>query len=238
MFNEIQAYLNRKEYKKNIELSKNIAILSELLFKDNEKEYNRLPHPLMEIKKKEFSFHASQVLPDKKPVHINFGDSLTDLSRKQLTCINGIYSISGSWSHHIYEMIKFLVPIIYNREINVEKVSIGCLIGNPLLAYQNYKKAMEDAMDTLNYCRLAFNNSKMIVYGMPPVYNLHATENTLQVDYEFSGWCKTHEAVFISLRNEFGKGWKKFFPDLKYSSDGVHFNPAGAEKFNNMLKNA
>lgn len=238
IIDKIETWRNRKEYQRNFEKSKQFAILSELLYKENKEGYTVPIHPLFEKRREAYDNHIKLSLPKDRKVHLNFGDSLTDLARDQLKDIDGIYSIAGSWSAHAYDMIRALTPTIYQEGIEVGKVSIGCLVGNPLLVYSNYEKVIEDALKTLNLCRITFDRATMIVYGIPPVYNLWATENSINIEVEFAKWCMNHGAIFISLREKFGQGILKLFPTMKYSCDGVHFNPEGAIRFNSILRDS
>lgn len=235
---KIETYRNQREYKKNFELSRKIALYSELFYQENKGSYNKTKHPLHEIRLKENISHVEHFLPTGKPVHVNFGDSLTDLSRAYLKDINGIYSISGSWSCHIRDMVRDLYPHIIFNKIRVGKVSVGCLGGNPLLVYSNFDATVTDALETLDLARELFKESNLVVYGLPPVFNLYVTENTYQFDSILEKWSRENGAIFISLKEHFGKGFARLFPDTSFSSDGVHFNPEGAIRFNALLRDA
>lgn len=234
IFDLYSSYRNRKAF----EQARQIAVLSELNLQSNKNAYNPPSYPFFEKKVQDYIDHIEIYLPTTKKVHINFGDSITDLARRFLPDIDGIYSLSGSWSNHVYDMIRALTPVIYQEGIDVGKVSIGTLIGNPLLVYSNYDEALADAIKTLNLCRETFENAQMVVYGIPPVFNLWATEHSIELDLTYQKWCDWNNAKFISLRDHFGSGLLKIFPTMKYSSDGIHLSPQAAIKLNALLRDA
>ena len=70
-----------------------------------------------------------------------------------------------------------------------------------------------------------------------PVYNLHVLKNTYQFDEKIMEWVSNDKnSSFINLKAHFGVGWGRLFPDMKWSSDGVHFNPRGGAVFSELIK--
>ena len=231
----IEAYLHRREYERNFKLNRVTSAITYLLRDSMNPNAERTKHPLHSKRLEEYKDKVGYWL-DGKDVNINFGDSLTDMARKQLdVCHDAIFSISGSWSHHIKMMAEDMKESL-NR-VNIKNISIGCLGGNPLLAYQNYNEVVSDALNCLNRVRELYPDSRIIVYGLPPVYNIHVSENTYQFDLELFNWVtKDSNARFINLKNKFGKGFGKLFPQIEYGVDGLHFNPNGASKFAELIK--
>lgn len=231
----IESYLHRKQYEKNILKSQITSMVIHLLSDTIDKNINFVKHPFHNKRLEEFKNSVSYWIPNRK-VNINFGDSLTDMSRKQLyDTHSGIFSISGSWSHHIKQMaIDMSEPL---KKMQVKNISVGCLGGNPLLCQQNYDQVVKEAIDCLNVIRELYYKSRIIVYGLPPVYDIHVNMNTWNFDFELKQWVKEDkDARFISLKEHFGKGYDKLFPSIEYSSDGIHFNPKGAIRFNQLIK--
>lgn len=230
----IESYLHRKEYEKNIKISKVTSIVTKLLSNSIDPNTERTRHPFHNKRLEEYKGMLGYWL-DGREININFGDSLTDMARTQIKlCHDGIFSISGSWSHHMQMMAEDLHKDL--SRFVIKNISIGCLGGNPLLVHQNYETVVKEAIECLNKVRELYPDSRIIVYGLPPVYNIHVTENTYQFDNELLQWTlKDKDAKFINLKARFGKGFARLFPQVEYSSDGVHFNPRGAGEFSTLI---
>jgi hypothetical protein len=233
----ITAWKQRKDYENNIRRSQQGAIITELLFKDFETSKERTKHPFHDDRLRVFKGLINS-WKQKSEININFGDSLTDLSRKQVERVHdGVFSISGSWAHHMTQMVNDLSSDL--SKFKVRNISIGCLGGNPMLVYQNFDEIVKDSIECLNTIRSKFKDARIIVYGIPPVYNIYATTHSYEFDLELLKWVSMDkDAQFISLKNHFGQGWAKLFPDVEYSSDGVHFNPIGGARFTELIKKA
>jgi hypothetical protein len=235
ILDQITAWKQRREYQNNIKKSLEGAVITELLSKDFNKSKERTKHPFHDERVKDFKGLISS-WKNKNEVSINFGDSLTDLSRKQIERVHdGVFSISGSWAHHMTQMVNDLSKDL--SKFKVKNVSIGCLGGNPMLVYQNYDEIVSDSIECLNTIRKTFPDSRIIIYGIPPVYNIYATTHSYDFDLKLLQWAsQDKDSKFISLKNHFGQGWARLFPDVSYSSDGVHFNPLGGAKFAELIK--
>lgn len=235
ILDKITAWKQRKDYESNIRKSQIGSVFTELLSKDFNTSKERTKHPLHDERLKEFKSVISTWV-DKKEVSINFGDSLTDLSRKQIERVHdGVFSISGSWAHHMTLMVSDISDDL--SKFTVNNISIGCLGGNPMLVYQNFDEVVKDSYTCLYTIRKKFPKARIIVYGIPPVYNIYATTHSYEFDLKLLEWVsKDVDARFISLKNHFGQGWGKLFPSATFSSDGVHFNPNGADKFAELIK--
>jgi len=235
ILDKITAWKQRKEYEANIRKSQVGAVYTELMSKDFNTSKERTKHPFHDERLKVFKTLIS-TWKDKKEVSVNFGDSLTDLSRKQIERVHdGIFSISGSWAHHMTQMVEDLSSDL--SKFTVKNVSIGCLGGNPMLVYQNFDEVVKDSYVCLDTIRKRFPNARIIVYGIPPVYNIYATTHSYEFDLKLLEWVsRDANARFISLKNHFGQGLGRLFPSATYSSDGVHFNPNGANKFAELIQ--
>ena len=235
ILDKITAWKQKKEYENNIKKSQSGAIITELLSKDFNTSKERTKHPFHDDRVKAFKGLINS-WKQKSEININFGDSLTDLSRKQIERVhNGVFSISGSWAHHMTQMVNDLSGDL--SKFKVRNISIGCLGGNPMLVYQNFDEIVKDSIECLNTIRSKFKDSRIIIYGIPPVYNIYATTHSYDFDFKLLEWVsKDEDSRFISLKNNFGQGWGRLFPDVEYSSDGVHFNPFGGAKFAELIK--
>ena len=232
----IEAYRNRREYEANFKESVISSAIMELNSSTYDTKMERTKHPFHYRRVEEFTKLIKYWKKDKS-VTINFGDSLTDLSRPQMSRIhNAVFSISGSWSHHMEQMALDLSEPL-NEMVKVKNISIGCLGGNPLLGYQNFDMVVADSIKCLDTVRNLYKDSRIVVYGLPPAFNLHVARNTWDFDLKLIEWVgKDSNARFISLKDLFGQGWGKLFPSIRYSSDGVHFNPDGAARFSSYLE--
>lgn len=228
------AWKQRREYQSNIERSKATAAYIYLISDSIDKHAERVKHPLHNSRLAEFKTEVSKWT--KTEVNINFGDSLTDLSRKQIQRVHdGVFSISGSWANHMEEMAIDMKEAL--SRFKIKNISIGCLGGNPMLVYQNYDEVLKDSIKCLNKVRDLYPDSRIIVYGLPPVYAVYVTENTYKFDWNLYNWCiNDKDARFISLKNTFGSGMSKLFPSFGWSSDGVHFNPRGGARFAGLIE--
>lgn len=233
IFANIQTSRNKKEYEKAHERAIASSFIFHALFSSNPPPDITVTHPAMGVRVKMFKEELAK-LSKVKPITVNFGDSLTDLSRKYIDSIDGIFSISGSWHYHMSQTAEAMQPEI--NEHNVENVVVGCLGGNPFLLYQDLSVTTVKSLKALDDIKAIFPNRKFIVYGLPPTYNLHLTETTYSFDASLINWCKNNGGVFISLKG-FG-GFFGLFPKTKWSNDGVHFTPKGARRFSKAVETA
>jgi len=235
LLDRLESFLHRSEYEKNIKNSAIHSYATRLLSSSySTNYYPNTEHPLHTIRLQQ-NKNLVKTWNSGKSVAINFGDSLTDMARAQtLRFHNGVFSISGSWAHHIEGMIIDMKEALSPFDVN--NVSIGCLGGNPLLVYQDYDRVLQESLRALDTCRSSFPNARIVVYGLPPVYNIHVLENTYQYDSQLELWCKRDiDARFLNLKALFGFGLGRLFPSCQYSSDGIHFNPNGANKFSEAI---
>ena len=235
IIDRITAWKQRKDYEANIKLSQKGALLTHLLSENFNKSAERIKHPFHDQRLKDYKA-VIKTWKKKKDIDINFGDSLTDMSREQIERVHdGVFSISGSWAHHMTMMVEDLADSL--NKFNVKNISIGCLGGNPMLVYQNFNEVVSDSLKCLTKIRQTFPDARIIVYGIPPVYNINATSHSYEFDLEMLKWVgNDKDARFISLKNHFGQGFMSLFPQMSYSSDGVHFNPNGASIFADLIQ--
>lgn len=162
---------------------------------------------------------------------INFGDSLTDFARRYITSVDGIYSIGGSWHKHMLQVAQDLA--IYLKRFNIKYIFIGTLGGNPLLVYQDFDKTVAYSLRVLDGIRELFKEAKIIVYGLPPAFNINVLKNTIAFDEELRQWTfNDGNASFIDLKKHLGG----FFPKSRWSSDGVHLSPKGARILSDLFE--
>lgn len=231
----IETWLNRREYRKNHVTAQALAAGAELALREKKHPMPEVRHPLHARRLKEYKDQIAR-LPIGKLLTINFGDSLTDLTREYLTVFDGIYSISGSWSNHMADMAADTRQALKMRPVRT--IAVGTLGGNPLLAYEPIQPTIDRAIAALDRIRELYPVAKIVVYGLPPVYNLNATAHSWEFDLAMLRWCQAdRNATFASLKS-FGRGFLWLRPSFRWSSDGVHFTPRAASKFDQLIRRA
>lgn len=234
---EIEAYRYKKQYEDATKKSVYTALTFELIFGKSgaPQSTEHIKHPAFDLRIKEFENVANK-LPTNKELTINFGDSLTDLARSSMTNMDAIFSIAGSWHYHMSDVAVHMKSFLNN--LNIKNVAVGTLGGNPLLVYQNLQFTIDESKKALDKIRELFPNSRIIVYGLPPTFNIHVSENTYTFDLAMISWVQSDKnAVFISLKN-LGSFFGIFPAGVKFQVDGVHFNPRGAYRFNEAIQKA
>lgn len=205
-----------------------------------------IPHPAHAQKLDIYKKYIDMFLvdhPNVKEITISFGDSLTDAIRDQLTSIDLNFSLSGSWSNQVVDMMEAIVPILISKDLyrKVKNVVIGTPGGNPLLMHQEINSVISQATICFNKCRELFPNPlvRVIVYGLPPCVSDYATANAITYNNFMIDWTmKDINSVYVFLYQKFGGGFLNLFPMLKFSVDGVHFNKSGALGFNDLINKA
>ena len=223
----------RKNYEKAVEMSKigfalNHQYISSIEIKPLEKHFKH-EERLTQYKQLISTWN------NKKHKNINFGDSISDFTRPQFEIgHDGIFSIGGSWAHHMQQMIEDLHPEL--SKFDIKNITIGTLGGNPMLVYVNTSEVIQSSLSCLTKLRELYPVSRIIVYGIPSVFNINAKMNSNLFDLKMIEWCKMdRDARFLSLKEHFGTGFARLIPTSKWSSDGVHFNERGAAKLNSLL---
>lgn len=230
--------LYKKDFEKAHKLATISAIYSHLLF-TGKADAPKIYHPLHSQRLYKYITVDSQALRGKTNATINFGDSLTDLARPAMLEIDGIYSISGSWSNHIADMARDMRPALQPYINNIKYITVGTLGGNPLLVYESYASVITEAIKALNEIRALYPNQKIIVYTLPPTYNIWATTHVYQFTVDIFAWAQRDKnACVIDMHKAMGDGFMNLLPTTQWSADGVHFTPSGARKFIKLVEKA
>lgn len=164
-----------------------------------------------------------------------YGDSLLDIPRDDITAVSSgfNFALSGSWSHHMAQMARDLQGM--TTGCSISNVIVGCLGGNPLLAYQPIDTVIREAQKALDTIREVHPRSRIIVYGIPPVARMYVLKHAPAVDQALLYWVlNDRDAVFLPLQREFS-GSLGLTPKASISSDGVHFSPVGVRLFDDLL---
>lgn len=232
----IRNFLERRKFKKALDKSKEQQGLLFLLSQGKERQQGTTAeHPLHQTRLREYKAQAQSITSNKHPLRINFGDSLTDLARKELSpeYIDYIWSISGSISPNMSQMAIDLKP--YLKDLDVDHISVGSINGNSFLGGLDYDWILSQSKIDLDKIRKAYPKTKITVYGLPPTFNLYATEKYVEFDTFLYNWCVADgNANFVSFK-KLGNG---LFPSVGYSSDGVHLSGKTAINFGQALEEA
>lgn len=229
----VRNYIERKRFAKANNESKKVQGLLFLMGQGSEKkEGTEAEHPLHQIRLAKYAEEASFLT---KAVRVNFGDSLTDLARDQLQgeYIDCIWSIAGSISPNMSQMANAMKG--YMKGKTIKHISVGSINGNSFLAGFDYDWILNQSRKDLDKIRAAYKDVKITVYGLPPTFNVYATEKYIEYDAFLYDWCvRDGNANFVSFK-KLGNG---LFPSVDYSADGVHLTPKAAVNFGEALKEA
>lgn len=233
----IETYFNRSEYKNNHKTMKNFELIKHLLL--DVTSVANTKHPMHDERLADVKLQLSKFKAGDSII-LNFGDSLTHLAQEWISSIDVFASLSGSWSCHIRDMMDDVVELVNSKGLVVRAVVVGCNGGNPLLAKQEIGHVIDESLLTLQHARKLFPLSRIVYYGLPPVYAIYAAENSYRFDMAMlnSFILKDFNACMISLKKNMGSGFLKLFPTTVMSSDAVHFTPRGARKFSKLVHKA
>lgn len=233
LFAKIKTYFSRGEYKKTHSVSKNTAYIMHMLLKPQAPNYSEHPFHKKCIEKYRNNLKGYS---KQEPLTVAFGDSLLDIPRNEYVSIEEElnFSISGSWHNHMQQMVEEMYSDL--KDYNVQTIVIGTLGGNPLLSYQSIDNVIEASLSCLNKIRELFPNARIIVYGLPPVYNINASLNSVAFEINMYHWVLLdNNSVFLPLFKKFA-GAFGLFPQIELSADGVHFSPTGVILFDELIK--
>lgn len=226
---------NKKNFEDAMKKAQIQSLAFQLLFQNNTQMLPKVEHPLHKIRLAQYIKDVDKLKAG--DLTINFGDSLTDLSRSRLSdSIDGIFSISGSWANHMSQMACELKPYLMSRINDVKYICVGTLGGNPMLVYQNYADVINEATWALSTIKNAYPNAKIIIYSIPPTFNVYANTHAYQFAMDILKWVQANpNTCLIDLHSQLGNGPLNLFPSSEWSSDGVHLSPNGARKFSSLI---
>lgn len=187
------------------------------------------------FKKNIREFKDSNIAND---VTIAFGDSIIAFTAKDLSQIDYRLNFGqpGSGSPNYLSTANDIYSEL--EGLQIKYVVVGCFGGNPLLSYQDFEEIKLEAKNSFDGIRKLFPNSRIIVYGTPPVYDVYA--NIFIVDFEkylISLVRNDPNSVYIFMRGKFADK-SGLYPDPKYSRDGVHLGGEGIIIFDRWLGKA
>lgn len=183
----------------------------------------------------------------KKFTTIGFGDSILKLTQYSLTSVDPLlnFGLSGSGSPDFAAIAEALLPTLENFGYSQpDAVIVGTFGGNPLLSYQDFEYVRAEAKFAFQKIRSLFPYAKIIVYGIPPVFDDYATHYA----DEFNKFLLTlvvadGNACYVDLYFRFAGPlsiWPqmKMLPDTDTSSDGIHLTGKAIIEFDRCLRRA
>lgn len=233
---DIKDFFNRDNYKKNHEYAIQLALQAKAVGK------------LVEGDPGEHPYHAEALAKHKQTLKsfkgktidtIAYGDSILDIPRGSYTAVEERFNfaISGSWADHMKQMANDLKSS-FSRKPKPKNVIVGCF-GNQFLAGQSLEETIKSSVDALSTISSLHKTSRLIVYGIPPVYNLNAAYNAFAFESAIYRWLVENHPnfVFIPMQRKFA-GFLGLFPTIRMSSDGVHLSHRGVVTLDNFFEKA
>lgn len=239
----------RLRHKIKASLKKNLVFSAEKFFAEQGLQtIDRIPSPAsfpgLEARIASFSegiqsYAKEHGASPEKPVEvvIAVGDSITEFFKGHSKNIDDRlnFGIAGSCWPHFSLVIAAVAPLLEQYGLRVRAVLLGCG-GNGLLAHQSWAGFARDGRECFTATRKAFAFARIMVYGLPPVFDPYATilQETAQL------WFKAlvgsdANAVYLDILARFGGGLFGLFPKAWLSIDGVHMTPAGQFEFDDMI---
>lgn len=177
------------------------------------------------------------MLPEKVRHTILIGDSLADFTRKELTSVDTRlnFAMAGQASSFYDAILRDTAKAL--EGIEVKYVIIECW-GNELLSYFDLEDVKFHVARTINKARSMYPNAKLIIAGLPPVYDVYV--NTVKVEFTKHLMNLVNQdanATLILLEKHFA-GAFGLLPKIEYSVDGVHFSGDGIILFDKLLDQA
>ncbi len=105
------------------------------------------------------------------------------------------------------------------------------------MSYQDFEEIKQEASLAFRGLRAMFPEAKIIVYGLPPVYDVYA--NIFAIEFEkfmIQEVKDDKNAAFLVLRLRFADN--SGLPTIKYSSDGVHLRGNAIPILDKMISEA
>jgi len=241
----IKDFLNKKNIEDANKKAKELAIAQEILSQGKSPAVGPyIEHPLHKARLVQYTKNIdnySKIKNRPTKTTVAFGDSILDIPRGDYKAIDEKlnFAISGSWANHMQQMATDISNLLYQKGVTVNYVIVGTLGGNPLLSYQYCDATVKISWDCLDKIRNLFPFAKIIVFGLPPVYNIWATINSIKFESRMYEWVHNdNNAVFVPIFSKFGKGLFNLTPDLDTSKDGVHLTAEGVVILDNLFTKA
>jgi hypothetical protein len=232
----ISTYLGRRKYEKMNERAKFRALIS---YGMKVSPIEPGTHPLHESRLAENIANLDQIGTHKIIPAIAIHDSILDIPRDKYDFMDTrfMFGISGSWAEHNHEMLFAIKEELSTRNLIPAHVIIGCF-GNALLAHQDFLDFKAAVRKVFDAARGHWPGSKIILYGLPPVWDIYTNIIAWEVEMFFAQLvAEDKNSCFVSLK-EFGVGFGRLFPSLWMSTDGIHLTDKAVYELNQKFKRA
>jgi hypothetical protein len=173
-------------------------------------------------------------------VTISINDSLIALRADQCTAVDIHCGISGLGGLQYSRVIRDIAPVLRSVNISPAFVVLGCIVGNMLLSRYAWSRCESEFRQVYSDARRTWPQARIILYGLPPVFDLYLTEHTwlaeqLMIDTVRGDVAQGNNAVFVSLKRFATMG---LWPRARLFSDGVHLSDRGFIRFDALLNRA
>lgn len=178
---------------------------------------------------------------------VGFGDSILKLTQYKLNALDPLlnFALSGSGSPDMAAIAEALYQDLENCGYTFpDAVYLGTLGGNPLLSHQDFEYIRSEAAFAFKKIRELFPHTKIVVYGIPPIFDAYATHYA----NEFNQFLLTivmadGNACYVDLYFRFAGPlslWPqlKMFPSPDDSIDGIHLTGKAILEFDKCLQRA
>lgn len=167
-------------------------------------------------------------------------DSLIKLRAEQCTSVDLPCGMSGAGGSQYIRLMRDVKLVLDQYKINPGFLVLGCVIGNMLLNRYSWGQCVSEFQAVYAEARTLWPDAKIILYGLPPVFDEYLTQHTWQAEQLMIGKVASdvkagNNAVYVSLKKmSIGGIW----PRTKLSSDGVHLTATGFIRFDRLLNEA
>lgn len=232
----LEAYLHRDEFSKNQRMNKTVSLVKyQILFG---KEPNKGNFPITCDYESTRNFFLSGI--DSAPSGsdtILIGDSLSDFTRNQLSCVRPElnFAKAGQGSSYYIKIAQDIEPAL--TKLTIKNVILECF-GNEFLGYFHIDAIKAHVDIAFSVIRKLFPQAKIILSGLPPVYDLYTNIHKLEFhQYLLDLVLNDENSVLVLLQKKFA-GAFGIFPRIEYSQDGVHLAGQAIIEYDQLLNEA
>lgn len=179
----------------------------------------------------------ADMLPEKVKHTLLIGDSLSDFARKELTSVDTRLNLAmaGQASSFYDAILRDTAKAL--EEIEIKYLIIECW-GNELLSYFDLEDVKFHVARTINKARSMYPNAKLIIAGLPPVYDVYVNIVKVEFTQHLMNLVNQDSNACLVLLEKHFAGSFGIFPKIEFSSDGVHFSGDGIILFDKLLEQA
>lgn len=235
----ISSYLKRNEIKKLHDLNKEVSIAKYVSMFGKQPNTGSYPMPqiyssIRDKHIKNIEIFAKQNLKNQLVI---VGDSLSDFTRQYLSsCHTELnLSLAGQASSYYINILNDTFEAL--KKVDVKYLMIECW-GNELLNYYELETVKQHVTETVKIARILYPNVKLILGGLPPVYDLYTNSVKIEFTKHLLDIANNDSNCTLILFEKHFSGMFGVFPKVDYSSDGVHFSGNGIILYDNLINRA